>query len=42
MQVDFPRWTYRKEMPVIRQIHTSGGSAVYEITDGDPLSAFSL
>jgi uncharacterized protein len=39
MTVDFPRWTYRKEMPDIGQIQTSKALARYEITDGNPLSA---
>ena len=39
MTVDFPRWTYVKEMPDISQTHASTGMARYEITDGDPLSA---
>jgi uncharacterized protein len=39
MIVDFPRWTYKKEMPDIGQIQTSKALARYEITDGDPLSA---
>ncbi len=39
MTVDFPRWTYKKEMPDIGQIQTSEAFARYEITDGDPLSA---
>jgi putative CocE/NonD family hydrolase len=39
MQVDFPRWTYQTEMPDIGQTHGSAGSVIYEITDGDPLSA---
>ena len=39
MTVDFPRWTYKKEMPDIGQTQISEGFARYEITDGDPLSA---
>ena len=39
MTVDFPRWTYKKEMPDIGQIQTSEAFARYEIIDGDPLSA---
>lgn len=39
MVVDFPRWTYRKEMPDIGQVHASEGHARYVVTDGDPLSA---
>jgi putative CocE/NonD family hydrolase len=39
MTVDFPRWTYRKEMRDIGQTQTASGFARYEITDGDPLSA---
>jgi len=39
MQVDFPRWTYAKEMPDIGQIHRGQGSVSHEIIDGDPLSA---
>jgi uncharacterized protein len=39
MTVDFPRWTYKKEMTDIDQIQTSRASARYEITDADPLSA---
>jgi uncharacterized protein len=39
MQVDFPRWTDRKEMPDIGQIHTTDGYSTFEIIDGDPLSA---
>jgi hypothetical protein len=39
MQVDFPRWTNKKEMTDIGQIHISDGCAVFEIIDGDPLSA---
>ena len=42
MTVEFPRWTYCKEMPDIGQKQTSHASAVYEITDGDPLSATAL
>ncbi|MBI1417871.1 MAG: CocE/NonD family hydrolase [Limimaricola sp.] len=37
--VDFPRWTYVKEMPDISQTHASTGVARFEIIDGDPLSA---
>ncbi len=39
MTVDFPRWTYCKEMPDIGQIQKSIASAHYTITDGMPLSA---
>jgi putative CocE/NonD family hydrolase len=39
MTVDFPRWTYRKEMHDIGQTQSSSAFARYEITDGDPLSA---
>ena len=39
MVVDFPRWTYSKEMPDIGQTQKSIAHARYEITDGDPLSA---
>jgi len=39
MQVDFPRWTYKKEMTDIGITVTSEGNAIYTITDGDPLSA---
>ena len=39
MTVDFPRWTYRKEMHDIAQVQSSTGIARYEMTDGDPLSA---
>jgi hypothetical protein len=39
MQVDFPRWTYKKEFTDIGMIVTSEGNAIYTITDGDPLSA---
>ena len=39
MTVDFPRWTYACEMHDIATTQTSAGSARYEITDGDPLSA---
>ena len=39
IQVDFPRWTYQLDMPDIGHSHGSAGSAIYEITDGDPLSA---
>jgi hypothetical protein len=42
MTVDFPRWTYKKEMPDIRQTQISEGFARYEIIDGDPLSAKTL
>jgi putative CocE/NonD family hydrolase len=39
MTVDFPRWTYRMEMPEIGQVQSSTAFARYEIIDGDPLSA---
>ena len=39
MVVDFPRWTFRKEMPDIETVSSSTALARYEITDGDPLSA---
>ncbi len=39
MTVDFPRWTYRKEMHDIGQVQSSTAFARYEIVDGDPLSA---
>jgi putative CocE/NonD family hydrolase len=39
MQVDFPRWTSAIEMPDIGQTQSSVGSVIYEINDGDPLSA---
>jgi putative CocE/NonD family hydrolase len=39
MQVDFPRWTYKKEFTDIGMTVTSEGNAIYTITDGDPLSA---
>lgn len=39
MTVDFPRWTYRKDMPDIDQQQASNAFARYEIVDGDPLSA---
>jgi predicted acyl esterase len=39
MTVDFPRWTYAKDMTDIGQSHSSSGSVVFHITDGDPLSA---
>jgi hypothetical protein len=39
--VDFPRWTYKTEMPDIGQTVTSSGYARFHIVDGDPLSAVS-
>ena len=39
MVVDFPRWTYRKDMHDIGQTQRSSAFARYEIIDGDPLSA---
>jgi hypothetical protein len=39
MVVDFPRWTYSKEMTDIGQTVTSDSFARYRIRDGDPLSA---
>jgi hypothetical protein len=39
MQVDFPRWTYKKEFADIGVIVESEGNAIYTITEGDPLSA---
>ena len=39
MTVDFPRWTYDKEMPDIGQRQSSEALARYTIVDGDPLSA---
>ncbi|MCW3783433.1 CocE/NonD family hydrolase [Defluviimonas salinarum] len=39
MVVDFPRWTYAREMPDIGQTVTSDAFARYRIADGDPLSA---
>ena len=39
MQVDFPRWTYKKEFTDIGITVTSEGNAIYTITEGDPLSA---
>ncbi len=39
MVVDFPRWTYAKEMTDIGQTVTSDSFARYRIRDGDPLSA---
>jgi uncharacterized protein len=39
MIVDFPRWTYKKEMQDIGQIQTSKAVVRYEIMDGNPLSA---
>jgi len=39
MVVDFPRWTYSKEMHDIGQVQRSNAFARYEIIDGDPLSA---
>jgi putative CocE/NonD family hydrolase len=39
MTVDFPRWTYRKDMPDIGQTQSSHAFARYEIVDGDPLTA---
>ncbi len=39
MTVDFPRWTYAKEMADIGQTQTSEAHARHTITDGDPLSA---
>ncbi|NMM43345.1 CocE/NonD family hydrolase [Rhodospirillaceae bacterium KN72] len=37
--VDFPRWTYSREMPDIGQTVTSDAFVRYTIIDGDPLSA---
>lgn len=37
--VDFPRWTFRKELTDIDQTHASDGYARYRLIDGDPLSA---
>ncbi len=42
MAVDFPRWTYAKEMPDIAQTHIGTGLCRHEITDGDPLSAVTI
>ena len=39
MQVDFPRWTYKKEFTDIATTVTSEGNAIYSIIEGDPLSA---
>ena len=39
MTVDFPRWTFRKEMTDIGAVSSSTAQARYEIVDGDPLSA---
>lgn len=39
IRVDFPRGASTTEMPDIGQTHVTSGSAIYEITDGDPLSA---
>ncbi len=39
MTVDFPRWTFRKDMRDIGVVCTSTALARYEITDGDPSSA---
>jgi hypothetical protein len=39
MQVDFPRWTYKKEFADIGITVESEGNAIYTITEGDPLSA---
>ncbi|MCY1127294.1 CocE/NonD family hydrolase [Frigidibacter sp. RF13] len=39
MVVDFPRWTYAKEMPDIGQTVRSDALARYRIIDRDPLSA---
>jgi hypothetical protein len=39
MQVDFPRWTYKKEFADIGVTVESEGNAIYTITEGDPLSA---
>ncbi len=39
ISVDFPRWTYRTEMPDIGQTVTSSGYARFHIVEGDPLSA---
>jgi predicted acyl esterase len=42
MAVDYPRWTYAKEMPDIDQLHISTGVCRHEIVDGDPLSAVTI
>jgi hypothetical protein len=39
MTVDFPRWTYAVRFEDIDTSQTSTGSARYEVTEGDPLSA---
>ncbi len=39
MTVDFPRWTYAKEMPDIGQTQSSEAFARYTIMEGEPLSA---
>ncbi len=39
MTVDFPRWTYAKNLPDIAQTQRSQGLVRFEITDGAPLSA---
>ena len=39
MTVDFPRWTYRLEMPDIQTTTTSQGYARFHITGDDPLTA---
>ena len=39
MTVDFPRWTYRLEMPDIATTTESTGYARFHVIEGDPLSA---